>query len=380
MPIRIVHTADCHIGLPFKAFEGVPALRSKLIEERFTALGRLVDEANSRRVDFFVVAGDLFDTTRVTKADIAQTVGILNGFAGVAVIVVPGNHDYFTGPETEVWKRFREAVTEAGASSIDLLTSPVVKGYEVGDETVCFFPCPCPSKTGRESTIGWVADAAREYPNASRIGIAHGNVTGLGLDAEGHYFTMTPDELQASGVVTWLLGHIHVPFPPELSGTQSPFFMAGTHTPDSVRCRHPGSAWYIECAGGEVSRYERLTPGKVRFVRLERELSSADAIGALLAECQRLAATSTVLDLQLSGRLAASERSLLEEKLNEIGREFLHMSVDQEFHEPLDAAMIEATYRRGGLAERLLTALLADTDHPDAATLAHELVSEAARR
>jgi DNA repair exonuclease SbcCD nuclease subunit len=380
MPIRIVHTADNHIGLPFKAFEGVPALRAKLIGERFAALGRLVDEANTRGADFFVVAGDLFDTTRVTKEDITKTVGILNGFAGVAVIVVPGNHDSFSGPETDVWKRFRDAVEAAGASQIDLLTVPAVKTYEVGDAKVSFFPCPCPSKTGREPTIGWVADAARDHADALRIGIAHGNVTGLGLDAEGHYFTMTPDDLQAAGVATWLLGHIHVPFPPERSGTQSPYFMAGMHTPDSVRCRHAGSAWWIECDGGTVTGYERLAPGAIRFVRLERELSSADDVAALLAECQRLAAHSTVLDLQLSGRLAASERTVLDDRLREIEREFLHTSVEQEFHEPLDAAMVEATYRRGGLAARLLTALLADSDHPDAATLAHELLSEAARR
>lgn len=380
MPIRIVHTADCHIGLTYKAFEGAPALRAKFIEERFAALGRLVDEANAEGADFFVVAGDLFDTTRVPKDDITKTVGILKGFAGLAAIVVPGNHDYFSGPDTEVWKRFRDAVASVGASQIDLLSSPVVKTYHVGDESVCFFPCPCPSKTGRDPTIGWVADAARDYPNALRIGIAHGNVTGLGLDAEGQYFTMTPEDLQAAGVATWLLGHIHVPFPPEESGTQSPSFMAGTHTPDSVRCRHAGSAWLIECDGGEVTRYQRLSPGQIRFVRLERELASADDIASLLAECQRLAASSTVLDLQLSGRLSATERTLLDEKLREIEREFLHMSVEQEFHEPLDAAMIEATYRRGGLAERLLTALRADTDHPDAATLAHDLLSEAARR
>ncbi|NBW86782.1 MAG: DNA repair exonuclease, partial [Planctomycetia bacterium] len=55
MPIRIVHTADNHIGLPFKQYAADVAKR--LVEERFAALGRLVNVANERNAHFFVVAG-----------------------------------------------------------------------------------------------------------------------------------------------------------------------------------------------------------------------------------------------------------------------------------------------------------------------------------
>lgn len=374
MPIRIVHTADNHIGLPFKTFEQVPTVRARLVDERFAALGRLVDEANTRGADFFVVAGDLFDTTRVTVDDITKTVTLLDGFTGTAVIVVPGNHDYFTGPETEVWKRFRDAA--ATAARIDLLATPEPRSYDIGGCKVTFFPCPCPSKTGSESTIEWVAAAAREHADTLRIGIAHGNVTGLGLDAADRYFTMTREALEAAGMATWLLGHIHVPFPKPESGMHSAYFMAGTHTPDSVRCSHAGSAWLIECDDRQVTHYERLAPGRLRPLRLERELVATDDIAALVAECRRHDARSTILDLKLSGRLSASDRAALDAELAHLARDFLHTSAEQDFHDPLDAATIEQTYRRGGLAERLLTALVADAEHPDAATLAHELIEE----
>lgn len=372
MPVRILHTADNHVGLPFKQY---PAdVRDKLVEERFAALGRLVETANERKTDFFVVAGDLFDSTRATVEDINKTAGILRGFAGVAVIVVPGNHDHHTGPETEVWKRFRRAID--GAAIIDLLNTSVVKSYEVAGQEVHFFPCPCPSKTGRDSTIGWVADAARERPNGLRIGIAHGNVTGLGLDAADQYFNMEPAALESSGVATWLLGHIHVPFPTVESGTQSAYFMAGTHTPDSLRCRHAGSAWWIECEGDRVTRYERLSPGRLRFVRIEREVCSADDIAAVLAECRGHEAARTILDLQLSGRLSAAEKTALDDAIGVLRPGFLHVSDESEIHGRIDAAQVASIYSDDGLAARLLTALLADEAHPDAATLAHELIQE----
>jgi len=375
MPIRIIHTADNHIGLPFKQFPAEVAKR--LIDERFAALGRLVAVANERNAHFFVVTGDLFDSTRVKKEDIDAAAAVLRGFDGVAVIMVPGNHDHYANSETEVWKRFRKA-TEADAR-IDLLVDPAVKSYDVEGQAVHFFPCACPSKTGAEPTIGWVAEAAGRHATGLKIGIAHGNVTGLGLDAEGRYFNMEPAALEAAGMATWLLGHIHVPFPTVESGERSPYFMAGTHTPDSLRCRHAGSAWSIECDGDRVTRYERLAPGGIAFRRLEKELVSADDVADLVHMCEALDACSTVLDLQLSGRLSATERAQLTAEIDRLQPAFLNLTTESDIHDRIDAAQIEQKYRSGGLAQRLLTALLEDADHPDAATLAHQLIEEVSR-
>ena len=375
MPIRIVHTADNHLDLPFKQYPAEVA--SRLIEERFLALGRLVAVANERNAHFFVVAGDLFDSTRVKVGDIDKAAAVLRGFDGVAVIVVPGNHDHYANSETEVWRRFRRA-TETDAR-IDLLVDPAVKSYDVEGQAVHFFPCACPSKTGAEPTIGWVAEAAAQHATGLKIGIAHGNVTGLGLDAEGQYFNMEPAALEAAGIATWLLGHIHVPFPTSESGERSPYFMAGTHTPDSLRCRHAGSAWSIECDGDRVTRYERLAPGEIAFRRLTQELLSADDVAGFVRTCEALDAGSTVIDLQLSGRLSAAERAHLTAEIDRLRAGFLNLTEESDIHDRIDAAQIEREYRSGGLAQRLLTALLADTDHPDAATLAHRLIEEVSR-
>lgn len=376
MPIRIVHTADNHIGLPFKQYP--PAVADRLIKERFAALGRLVAVANARSAHFFVVAGDLFDSPRVKKEDIDAVADVLRGFEGVAVVVVPGNHDHYANSETEVWKRFRKA-TEADAH-INLLVEPAVKSFDVDGQAVHFFPCACPSKTGAEPTIGWVAEAAGRHDTGLKIGIAHGNVTGLGLDAEGRYFNMEPATLEAAGIATWLLGHIHVPFPTSESGERSPYFMAGTHTPDSLRCRHAGSAWSIECDGDRVTRYERFAPGKIAFQRLPKELLSAGDVADLVRTCEALDAGSTVLDLQLSGRLSAAERTHLTAEIDRLRPGFLNLTDDLgDIHDRIDAAQIEERYRSGGLAHRLLSALLADADHPDAATLAHQLIEEVSR-
>lgn len=371
MPIRIVHTADNHIGLPFKKYP--EELRDRLTEERFTALEILVAEANRRKAHFFVVAGDLFDSTNVKLADVQRTVAILNRFAENEVLVLPGNHDHFAGPETTVWKHFRKA---SEGNRIHLLEKSEPYRCDVDGLNICFFPCPCPSKTGSESLIGWVADEAKQHPDALRIGIAHGNVAGLGLDAEGNYFNMERSDLEQSGVATWLLGHIHVPFPTSDTGQNSSHFMAGTHTPDSIRCRHNGSAWWIECEAAGVVAYEKLNPGSLRFVRIQKGLTSANDIDSLLRQCASLDAEHTVLDLQLTGRLTANEKTDLVTALDNIKTEFLSLSFEMEIRDRIDLDEVEKIYPNKGLGFNLLTALLTNANNPDAATLAHGLIEE----
>lgn len=375
MPITIVHTADNHIGLPFKKYPDT--LRKKLADERFEALKRLVDEANRRKAHFFVVAGDLFDSTRVSAADVKRTVAILNAFAGDEVLVLPGNHDHFAGPETTVWKHFREETK--GIDRVHLLETAEPYLCNIGGQSICFFPCPCPSKIGPESLIGWVSDKAKQHPNALRIGIAHGNVTGLGLDAEDNYFNMEGSDLEQAGVATWLLGHIHVPFPTSAIGQNSPYFMAGTHTPDSIRCRHAGTAWWIECETAGVVAYEKLNPGSVRFVRIQKELTSANDIEGLITECGKADAAQTVLDLQLTGRLTGDERLDLASQFERVRHEFLYVTCEEEIRNRIDLADIGRLYPNDGLCSKLLTALLEGAKDPYAATLAHGLIEETKR-
>ena len=370
MPIRIVHTADNHVGIAYQRYAGEPEVRGRLVAERIEALKRVVAEANARQAHFLVVAGDLFDRPTVAQRDVKDVVAVLAGFAGTDVLVLPGNHDFYEGPQSSLWKTFRDAV---GNRAIRVLSQPEVAAFEVDGQHVKFYPCPCPSKHGTEPLIDWVRDAAKEA-GTIHLGIAHGNVEGLGMDEEGRYFNMRQEDLQSAGVATWLLGHVHVPFPQPNAGGRPVLFMPGIHTPDSVKCRHPGHAWYLEVDTDGVTRFEQLTNGGVRFTRLEQTLRSAADIDALRRSCAALPAADTVLDLQLTGRLGANDRAAVETLLGELKERFLSVTDDSSIEHELDAEMLATTYPTDSLQYRMLAKLLGDERHPDAAWLAHELL------
>ncbi|HMN04435.1 MAG TPA: metallophosphoesterase [Flavobacteriales bacterium] len=368
MPIRILHTADNHIGLSFGSYpDGV---RERLVNERFDALQRMVHEANQRQAHFFVVSGDLFDKVTVPVADITRTVDILKGFEGEAVLVLAGNHDFCEDADSTLWKRFRKA---ADGTNIIPLTEPGTRSFTLDEGNVRFYACPCPSKHGEEHMIGWVAAEPKDE-GILHIGLAHGNVERLGLDADHRYFNMGEADLRAAGVHTWLLGHIHVPAPdPGTSGLPL-YFMPGIHTPDSVKVTHPGHAWWIELDAGGASRMEQLTTGAIAFTRITRELKDADDITALDRQCNALDGPNTVLDIQLSGRLKTGEFDQLRDLLKDLGKRFLHLSHDLDIAEVLAPEAIAKLYPEGTLPHAWLSELLQDAAHPGDAQLALDLI------
>ena len=263
MSLRILHTADNHIGLSFNQY---PEVQKHLIEERFASLERMVAIANERKAHFIVVAGDLFDKTNVTKAQIERAVKTLGKFEGEAVLVLAGNHDFCEGPDSKLWKQFR---TAADGGCVLALTVPGTKDFESDDFRVRFHACPCPSKHGKQHTIGWVADEVKPA-DMLHIGIAHGNVEGLGLDADQRYFNMAESDFRNAGLHTWLLGHIHVPAPAPGTTGKPLYFMPGIHTPDSVKCSHPGHAWWIEM-DADGSHDPQAIPAMLEVLRIGRE-------------------------------------------------------------------------------------------------------------
>ncbi len=88
--IKIIHTADLHIGASFNSFE------NKLDLQKYHTLAviEMVKFANLREVDIMIIAGDLFDGHAVDGIIRHETMMILGNFRG-KIYISTGNHDYY---------------------------------------------------------------------------------------------------------------------------------------------------------------------------------------------------------------------------------------------------------------------------------------------
>ena len=86
MSVKIIHTADLHLG---SGRTGVKNGKTE-IENTFF---RIIDLCKAENVDFLLIAGDLFDTPFVPHADAERVISAISKIPDTIVAVSPGNHD-----------------------------------------------------------------------------------------------------------------------------------------------------------------------------------------------------------------------------------------------------------------------------------------------
>jgi len=377
--VTIYHAADLHLGMKFS--KKSEAVRSRLIQDRFDALRNIIDTANEDRAQFLVIAGDLFDSVQVgVQETINPTANILGTFQGEAVLVLPGNHDFYEanqGNEASLtlWTRFNRAA--ANYPKIYVFTEPSVLSYEIGDDKINFFPGLCTSKHSPEHAIGWIRDVAKDKM-ALNIGVAHGNVDGYGLDSEGRYFNMTEADLSAAGLDFTLLGHIHVPYPTQQVVLNKPlFFMPGTTAQSAMGRKGMGTYWKIQCDGKSFQRAELKVSSEIQHIDWSNKVvNSTTDVDQLLSDIASLPNGKSLLRLRVSGRLTSNELVSFRNNVLALRDHFIELDFSDSIILNIDDDFINANYSPNSLAFKLLNKL--NLEEPDgiALQLAYDFIRQ----
>ncbi|MFB9861069.1 exonuclease SbcCD subunit D [Salinicoccus siamensis] len=103
--VKFIHCADLHLDSPFKSrSKMIPGIFDVLTESTYISVKRMIDYAIQEKVDFLVIAGDMFDAANRT---LKSEVFMRRQFerlkeSGIFVYIIHGNHDPLTdGFKTE---------------------------------------------------------------------------------------------------------------------------------------------------------------------------------------------------------------------------------------------------------------------------------------
>jgi len=88
--IRLVHTADLHLGSPFSWF---PEQAGRLRAEQFDAFLSLIELCERERTHLLLIAGDLFDQPESEPALARRVADALGLLTVTKVFIASGNHD-----------------------------------------------------------------------------------------------------------------------------------------------------------------------------------------------------------------------------------------------------------------------------------------------
>lgn len=295
--MRFIHTADIHLDSPLN---GLSAYQDAPIELLRTAtrdaFANLVTEALSEKVDFMIIAGDLYDGNWKdfnTGIFFAKQMGRLNQ-AEIPVFIVWGNHD----AENEMTKRLVlprnvHCFATGKAETIKLQTHKVAlhgRSYREAatmENLATSYPDPEP---------GWL-----------NIGVLH---TALGGNAaHANYAPCSIGELQARGYQYWALGHVHEyrVWPGE-SYIAYPGNLQGRH----IRETGPKGALLITAEGTEIKSVERLSVEVLRWQALDVDVSGASDLNEVVLKtggCLEKLLGQVEGDLPLAVRVTISGKS-----------------------------------------------------------------------
>ena len=90
--MKIVHTSDLHIGSPLTARLSADKVRERKGELILT-FEKMVEEALYSKARLFIIAGDLFDSEKITKSVAERVLGIIEKNASIDFLYLPGNHE-----------------------------------------------------------------------------------------------------------------------------------------------------------------------------------------------------------------------------------------------------------------------------------------------
>jgi exonuclease SbcD len=195
--MKFIHCADVHLDTPLQGlaeYPGAPVNEIRSATRR--AFEKLLDAALSEKVDFVIIAGDLYDVgLRSFESALFFNRSMLRlKEAGIDVYLIHGNHD----AASKLIKQLRPPANvhvfrsnEAHTFSIEALRV-AIHGQSFATPEI-------------------IEDLAAHYPprvpDFFNIGVLHTNLSGISDHA--NYAPCSLETLKNKGYQYWALGHVH---------------------------------------------------------------------------------------------------------------------------------------------------------------------------
>jgi DNA repair protein SbcD/Mre11 len=200
-PIKFIHTSDLHLDTPFKGLSAWnQRLAARLKDASFRSFNRIIDLCIREKVDFLIVAGDIFDGENRSLAAQLKFVAALKRLSdqGIPSYLVCGNHD-----PLDSWLdslNLPSLVHRFGGTDVESLS------YEKeGEKAADLYGISFWHKEVGENLA--VRYQRKPDPAPVSIAVMHGTV---GTPGPHHsYAPFRVEDIRGMGFDYWALGHIH---------------------------------------------------------------------------------------------------------------------------------------------------------------------------
>ena len=261
--VKFIHAADIHLDSALhglERYEGAPVEEIRRATRR--AFDNLVDLAIDEKVDFVLLAGDLYDgdwKDYNTGLYFVERMGRL-GEAGIRVFIVAGNHD----AASQITKHLRLP------ENVTLFSTRNPEQVILDDLNVAVY--------GQGfATRAVTDDLSQAYPQGDpqlfNIGMLHTCLDGK----PGHepYAPCTIDGLRSKGYQYWALGHVHN----REEVSQDPWIVfPGNIQGRNIREAGPKGCTLVTVESGDIVDVEHRDLDVMRWSLCELDVSGSETV------------------------------------------------------------------------------------------------------
>ncbi len=299
--MKFSHIADCHIG----------AWRDpKLKDLSMKAFNQAIDKSISEKVDFILIAGDLFNTSMPGIDYLKETTRRLKGLKelDIPVYIIPGSHD-----QSPSGKTMLDVLEEAG------LIENVVKGDVIDNKLRLKFTID--KKTGAKITglLGRRGMLERKYyenldlsnleaEQGTKIFMFHTALTEL-KPKELEKMDSNPISFLPKGFDYYAGGHVHIVRNETLEGYKhvvypGPTFPASFSELEKLGC----GSFYIYNHG--KPEYIPIEVVKIAAIKIDAEHKTPEEISELIEQTTKdVDYTNTIVLVRIKGKLKSGKPS-----------------------------------------------------------------------
>ena len=315
MSLKILHTSDIHLGAKLSYLGTKAGVHRNQIRETFE---KVVDLAVEKKVDLFLVAGDLFNDPFPSKTNVEFVRDQFQKLSknGVKVAVIAGNHDLL-----EPGSVFLSDEMKFSEGNIHVFTDNSPWVIEDLDTTV--YGVSITTQKSRKSPFSQIP-VTKEDKSKIKIALVHGSVEIGGKEADNH--PIDPKALQTSIFNYIALGDWHGKL--EVSKNKS-WYSGSPELIDSDQ-KEAGNVLIVDVAA--ETKVIPTNVGKRRVVKQEVDLGKYSDIVTLQKDLASDGGEDVVKIVELKGKKALSFDLDIEELEESLRSKFFYIKVKDESH------------------------------------------------
>jgi len=340
--IRLLHTADVHLGARFLSLGDKGTAQRQQIKAAFQ---NLVSLAIDEHVDMVLIAGDLFDANQQPQANIDLVVEQFDLLAAsnIPVCLIPGTHDCFDSGSI-----YRKVDFPAKCPTLTLFLDEGWNHREFAALGLTVYARPNLSNRSYNSPLeGLTPSTQSRY----HVALAHGAFNIPGHFAEDDY-VFTADQIQNSQMQYVALGHWHSPYACSEKGV--PAWYSGPPEIISTDQKQPGSVLLVTLPDSGEARVEIRQTGLRSCDQLQIDLSDLENLSQLRQQITEGANPNLIRKVVLKGLRNQDLRPSPDDLEAELSDSFFHLSVDNRSH-PRVAELPETAYAEQVILARFVS-------------------------